>query len=78
MRIFQEGAVVGELAPYTGAPRIASVRIEQSGTVFKLDAEHMEIMHRSHPQAARLFHTLIVKLLADKLNRATKELKHYA
>ena len=78
VRIFQEGAIVGELALYTGAPRIASVRIEQSGTVFKLDAEHMEIMQRNHPQAARLFHTLVVKLLADKLDRATKELKHYA
>lgn len=77
VRIFKEGAIVGELALYTGTPRIASVRVEQSGTLFKLDAEHMDIMQESHPRAARLFHAFVVKLLADKLNRATKELKHY-
>jgi len=78
VRIFQEGAVLGELALYTGAPRIASVRVEKSGTVLKLDAGHMEIMQRRHSRAARLFHAFVVKLLADKLDRATKELKHYA
>ena len=78
VRIFQGGAVLGELALYTGAPRIASVRVEQSGTVFKLDARHMEIMQRIYPHAALLFHAFVIKLLADKLDRATKELKHYA
>jgi SulP family sulfate permease len=78
VRIFQEGAIVGEMALYTGSPRSASVRIEESGTLFRLDGERLQMMQQQHPESAGLFHSFVVRLLADKLDRATKELQRYA
>jgi SulP family sulfate permease len=78
VRIYQEGAIVGEMALYTGSPRSASVRIEESGTLFRLDRERLQVMQNQHPVAAGLFHSFVVRLLADKLDRATKELQRYA
>ncbi len=78
VRIFQEGAIVGEMALYTGSPRSASVRIEESGTLFRLDGERLQMMQKQHPEAAGLFHSFVVRLLAEKLDRATRELQRYA
>lgn len=78
VRIYNTGAIVGEMALYTGAPRSASVRIEKGGLLFKLDASSLEAMHKKHPAAAGQFHSFIVRLLAERLDRANRELERYA
>ncbi|MBE9552745.1 MAG: SLC26A/SulP transporter family protein, partial [Proteobacteria bacterium] len=78
VRIFREGAVLGEMALYTGAPRSASVRIEESGTLYRLDSEQLDAMQREHPAAADYFHAFVVRLLAERLDRANRELQRYS
>jgi len=77
IRIYRSGAVLGEMAIYTGAPRSANVRIEESGLLFSLDASAMHHMQQRHPVAAGLFHSFIVRLLAERLDRANKERQRY-
>lgn len=77
VRIYKTGAVLGEMALYTGTPRSASVRVEKDGTLFRLDASTLETMQKTHPIAAGLFHSFIVRLLAERLDRANRELQRY-
>lgn len=73
IRIYRSGAVLGEMAIYTGAPRSANVRIEESGLLFRLDVSAMNAMQQQHPAAAGQFHSFIVRLLAERLERANRE-----
>lgn len=73
VRVYRAGAVVGEMALYTGAPRSADVRIEESGLLFRLDIAAMRDMQEQHPSAAGQFHAFIVRVLAERLDRANKE-----
>ncbi|MEN8175900.1 MAG: cyclic nucleotide-binding domain-containing protein, partial [Pseudomonadota bacterium] len=77
IRIYRAGAVLGEMALYTGAPRSANVRIEESGLLFRLGVADMNEMQHSHPAAAGQFHSFIVRLLAERLDRANKERQRY-
>lgn len=75
IRIYTAGAILGEMAVYTKAPRSASVRIEESGLFYRLGAMELETMQRQCPEAAGLFHALIIRLLSERLVRANKEIQ---
>jgi len=75
VRVFRSGSVVGEMAVYTGAPRTATVHIAKDAVLYKLTAASLERMQREHPDAAGAFHAFIVRLLAERLERADRELQ---
>lgn len=75
VRVFRAGAVVGEMALYTGEPRSAAVRIEEDAVLFRLSADAMAALQREHPDAAGRFHAYVVRLLAERLARANRELQ---
>ena len=78
IRIFEEGTLLGEMALYTQAPRSASVRIEEAGTLYRLPINKFSEMQENHPAAAGLFHSFVVRLLAERLDRANRELRNYS
>ena len=77
LRKLQAGTVLGEMALYTGAPRSASVRINQDALLYRLDADELRRMQLEHPEEMGRLHTYIVQLLAERLNRSTRELRRH-
>jgi SulP family sulfate permease len=77
LRKYKAGAVLGEMAIYTGDARTASVRIEEDAQLFRLDKEAMDEMSRRFPASTAALHTYIVRLLAERLGRANRELSRY-
>lgn len=77
LRKFKAGSILGEMAIYTGENRTASVRIEKPATLFRLDKEAMEIMAREFPASTAGLHTYIVRILAERLSRANRNLSRY-
>ena len=71
------GAILGEMAIYTGENRTASVRIEKNSTLFRLDKEKLEAMSRKFPASTAALHTYIVKVLSERLSRANRNLSRY-
>ncbi|MFD0987019.1 SulP family inorganic anion transporter [Methyloligella solikamskensis] len=66
--------VVGEMGFYRDLPRTADVVAEQPTLVFRLSRESFEKMREKDPAAAAAFHQLIVRLLADRLDFANREI----
>lgn len=77
LRRYQAGAVLGEMAVYTGEPRSASVLIEADAVLYRLDAGQLEKMQVEHSAAAGKLHTYIIRLLSERLSRANRELQRY-
>lgn len=75
IRIFEKGTLLGEMAIYTRESRSASVRIDEESRLHKLTLERFEQMQTAEPHAAGLFHASVVKLLAERLARANRELQ---
>lgn len=76
LRRYQLGAIVGEMALYTGNPRSASVVIEQDSLLYRLDVGQFESLQEKRPAAAGAFHGYIVRLLSERLGRANRELQY--
>ena len=74
---YKAGAILGEMAFYTGENRTASVRIEDDSELFRLDKESMEEMSQQFPRSTAALHTYIIKLLSERLSRANRELSRY-
>ena len=77
LRKYKAGAILGEMAIYTGENRTASVRIEKDSTLFRLDKEKLESMSRNFPASTAALHTYIVKVLSERLSRANRNLSRY-
>ena len=77
MSEYKAGAILGEMAIYTGGIRSASVRIEEDAVLFRLEKEKMDAMAKHFPASAAALHTYIVRLLAERLRRANRELSRY-
>lgn len=77
LRKYKAGAILGEMAIYTGENRTASVRIEDDAELFRLDKEQMDAMSHKFPASTAALHTYIVRLLAERLGRANRELSRY-
>ncbi|MGJ3260148.1 MAG: SulP family inorganic anion transporter [Rhodospirillales bacterium] len=75
IRIFQRGTLLGEMAIYTQAPRTAAVRVDEDSRLFRLSLDGFEAMQREAPRAAGLFHSYVVRLLAERLDRANREIQ---
>jgi SulP family sulfate permease len=77
LRKYKAGAILGEMAIYTGDSRTASVRIEKDAQLFRLDKEKLEEMSRRFPASTSALHTYIVRVLAERLGRANRNLSRY-
>jgi SulP family sulfate permease len=77
LRKYKAGAILGEMAIYTGENRTASVRIESDAELFRLDKNQLDEMSRKFPGSTAALHTYIVRLLAERLGRANRELSRY-
>ncbi len=66
--------VVGEMGFYRRVPRTASVIAEQPSVVYRLTREAFNAIERDDPPAASAFHKLIIRLLADRLEFANREI----
>lgn len=77
LRKYKSGAILGEMAIYTGESRTASVRIEEDAILFRLDKESLDAMSKQFPASTAALHTYIVRLLAERLGRANRELSRY-
>ncbi|MFT4813190.1 MAG: CRP-like cAMP-binding protein [Paracoccaceae bacterium] len=49
LRKYKAGAILGEMAIYTGENRTASVRLEKDAELFRLDKESMDAMSKQYP-----------------------------
>jgi len=77
LRKYKAGAILGEMAIYTGENRTASVRIEDDAVLFRLDKDKLEEMSRRFPASTAALHTYIVKVLSGRLGRANRNLSRY-
>jgi SulP family sulfate permease len=77
LRKYKAGAILGEMAIYTGEQRTASVRIEKEATLFRLDKDAMERMSRKFPASTAGLHTYIVRVMSERLSRANRHLSRY-
>jgi SulP family sulfate permease len=66
--------VVGEMGFYRRVPRTASVIAEQPSVVYRLTREAFNAIEAADPAAASAFHKLIIRLLADRLEFANREI----
>lgn len=78
VRVYTSGAMLGEMAVYTGRPRTAGVRSDTSSVVFRLDADALNDLQLRNPAAAGRFHTFVIKMIAGRLDRSTRELGRQA
>jgi SulP family sulfate permease len=74
LRRMSARTVVGEMGFYRGAPRGASVVAETDTIVYGLSRDAFARMQQSDPMAAAAFHQMIVRVLADRLEFANREI----
>lgn len=77
LRKYKSRAILGEMAIYTGDNRTASARIEDDAQLFRLDKEQLEAMSHKFPASTAALHTYIVRVLAERLGRANRNLSRY-
>jgi SulP family sulfate permease len=77
LRRYRAGAIFGEMSLYTGKPRSAGVRTEEDVVLYRLDADRFETMQNVHGKAAATLHTYIIRLLAERVERANRERQRY-
>jgi sulfate permease, SulP family len=66
--------VVGEMGFYRGLPRTANVVAEEPTLIYLLSRAGFERMRQQDPEAASAFNQLIIRLLADRLSFANREI----
>jgi SulP family sulfate permease len=75
IRVFEEGTILGEMALFTGEPRTAAVYADRDAVFYELTRSDFLNMQSSEPSAAGLFQSYIVRLLAERLERANREIE---
>jgi len=66
--------IVGEMGFYRKIPRSATIVAEEASVIYRLTREAFDRMHAQDPAAAAVLHTLIIRLLSDRLEFATREI----
>jgi SulP family sulfate permease len=61
------GQVVGEVGFYLGHERTASVVTEVPSTIYSLSKEGLHLLEETDPEAASVFHQVIARLLAERV-----------
>lgn len=77
LRKYTAGAILGEMAIYTGENRTASVRTETDAILFRLDKDKLHEMGKRFPASTAALNTYIVRILAERLHRANRNLSRY-
>ncbi len=72
VRTMRAGAILGEMALYTKEPRSASAVARQNCVLYRLDREGYETLQQTYPRAFGLFHSYVVRLMAERLGRANR------
>lgn len=73
----QAGAMVGELAFYTGEARTAAIAAETDATVYVLRREALAQLRHAHPDLATRFDRMVIHKISHALTRANKLLALY-
>ena len=66
--------VVGEMGFFRKVPRTATVLAEEPSVIYRLTQTSFDAMQAQDPDAAAAFHKLIIRLLADRLEFANREI----
>jgi sulfate permease, SulP family len=66
--------VVGEMGFFRQVPRTATVIAEEPSVIYRLTKTAFDGMQEKDPAAAVAFHKLIIRLLADRLEFANREI----
>lgn len=74
LRTMRAGAILGEMAIYTGAVRSATAMINEDSILYRLDLDGYKKMNEHNLTEASLFHIFIVRLMSERLGRANKEI----
>ena len=74
LRTMRTGAILGEMALYTGAVRSASALVNEDCQLFRLDQNSYQILNKKNPIEAGYLHTFIVRLMSERLGRANREI----
>ena len=74
LRTLRSGAILGEIALYTGTARMASALVNEDCILFRLDQKSYRIMTKNSPVEAGFFHTFIIRLMSEWLGRANREI----
>ena len=74
VRTMREGAIIGEMALYTGAPRTATAHAREDSLLLRLDKAAFDRLQVEHPVPFGRFHTYIIQLMADRITRANREI----
>jgi sulfate permease, SulP family len=72
---FGPGAVLGEMALITGAPRSANALADEDSELLELDAAAFERLERERPEIAITLLRILAALLADRLRTTTGQLR---
>lgn len=75
VRRYKSGAILGEMALYTGEPRSAGVEIEEDSILYRLDAKQFHDMQTEHAEALGKLHIYVVRLLSERIRRANRQLQ---
>ena len=65
--------LLGEMGVYRGAPRGASVVVDQPTTVYQLTHAEIRRMETENPTLAHAFHKFVIRTLASRLDFANRE-----
>jgi SulP family sulfate permease len=72
VRTMRAGAILGEMALYTGEPRSASAVARQDCVFYRLDRAGYETLQQIYPRAFGLFQCYVVRLMSERLGRANR------
>jgi SulP family sulfate permease len=74
LRTMRAGAILGEMALYTGATRSASAVVNDDSILYRLDSAEFRNLNLHHPMESGLLHSFIVRLMSERLARANREI----
>lgn len=74
LRTMRTGAILGEMALYTGAARSASALVNENCQLYRLDKKSYLLLNKKNPVEAAFLHTFIVRLMSERLGRANREI----
>ena len=75
VRIMHAGAILGEMALFTGKPHSASAEATEDCVCYRLDSAAYERMTQESPAEANQFHRFLVRMLEERLGRANRMLR---
>ncbi|NVO29296.1 SLC26A/SulP transporter family protein [Donghicola sp. C2-DW-16] len=72
VRTMRTGAILGEMALFTGEERAATAIVNADGTLLRLGRAEYDAFIQDHPAHGQKFTASIVRLMAERLGRSNK------